>query len=325
MNAVGNMVPVPIESFFQGLKADVDVYIRLNDDKFVLLIRSNETFDLEQLKRYQVKNLTHLFIKKEDYSTFIKRQIVIAGIVIEHDQITNKKKTEVLTHTANDIYKEISEIGFNQETYSNAKQITQHITNFIETQDRMAKIFETLHQLSDEIVKHSIATALFSTMIAKQLGWTRKETLEKINLGAFLHDVGKKELPVELLAKPRDQMNRDELKDYESHPYRGMMILNSMNSIPQDIVSIVYEHHENSIGQGFPRKLKDSHIHPLAKVVGLANCFVDLTIKNATNILPKKAEDAVAYIEVTMGQPFNKESFEALKAIIIKSKTKKSA
>lgn len=320
-----NMVAVPLESFFQGLKADVDVYIRLADEKFVLLIRSNESFDHEQLKRYQIKNLTHLHIRKEDYSVFIKRQIIIAGIVVDHEQISNKKKTEVLTHTASDIYKEIAELGINEETYHNAKQITQHIANFIETQERLTKIFESLSQLSDEIVKHSIATSLFSTMIAKQLGWTRRETLEKINLGAFLHDIGKKELPPELLKKSRDQMSRDEVKEYESHPYRGMMILNSMNTVPQDIVSIVYEHHENSFGQGFPRRLKDMNIHPLAKVVSIANTFANLTIKSHANPTPKKAPDAIVYIELTMGQPFSKESFEALKAIVFSTKQKQSA
>lgn len=319
-----NTVAVAIESFLQGIKTDVDVYIKVAD-KFLLLTRAGDFFDLEQLKRFQVKNLTHLYIKKEDYQSFIKRQLLIAGIVIEHDNISSKRKTEVLTHAAENVFKEIDTMGFNITTYQSAKQITNHIATFIETQDRLSRIFEGLNAVSDELVKHSIATGLVATMIGKGMGWTRKDTIEKLNLGGFLHDIGKKELEPELLKKPRAEMTRDEVREYETHPYRGMLILNSLQIIPQDIVSIAYEHHENCLGLGYPRRLRDPVLHPLAKVVGLANIFVNLTIKSLMNPIPVTAEDSLTYIEVTMGLPYGKEPMEALKNLIEKEKKKKSA
>ncbi|RYZ69270.1 MAG: hypothetical protein EOP05_15090, partial [Proteobacteria bacterium] len=46
-------------------------------------------------------------------------------------------------------------------------------------------------------------------------------------------------------------------------------------TVPDDIVLMVAEHHERSDGSGFPKKLKDVHISPLARIVALANAFVD--------------------------------------------------
>src|SRR5690606_80586 len=120
----------------------------------------------------------------------------------------------------------------------------------------------------------------------------------------------------EIVNKPRAQLSFDELQVYESHAFRGMEILRTIPSVPDDVVAIVYEHHENAIGQGYPRKLRDLRMNPLAKVVALADAFAELTIKSPNCPTPKSAFDAINYLEVTMGQPFNKEAFTALRLLI---------
>ena len=162
-------------------------------------------------------------------------------------------------------------------------------------------------------------------MIGKSMGWTRKDTLEKLNLGGFLHDIGKKELSQELLSKPRSSWSYDELTEYESHPYRGVQILQTVPAIPDDVISIVYEHHENSFGQGFPRRLREIRINPLARVVSLANAFVNLTLPNINLPHVKSAKDAVNFLEKVQGKPFNKEAFQALKSLVDKDKSKKAS
>ena len=47
------------------------------------------------------------------------------------------------------------------------------------------------------------------------------------------------------------------------------------NPIPEDVQMIVGHHHERSDGSGYPFGLRDVYIHPLARVVGLANELVE--------------------------------------------------
>src|SRR5690606_37650754 len=115
-----------------------------------------------------------------------------------------------------------------------------------------------------------------------------------------------------LLTKPKSQMTYDEVQLYESHPYRGMQMLVELGIVPDDVTSIVYEHHENAIGMGYPRRLRNPKIHPLARVVALADEFVNLTVSNPSTDKPKTAREALMIIDVTMGQPFAKDCFKAL-------------
>lgn len=313
------MVPVAVELFFTGLKTEMDIFIQLSDDKYVLINKVGQPFDLERLKRYKTKQITHLHIRKDDYHLFAQKQISIAGIIVKNEKFPNDKKTEVLSKISESVYKAIETLGLDITSFEAAKSLTQHVINLVESDANLSKLFEALARSSEITLKHSIAVGFIAPMIGRHLQWSRTETLEKLSLGGLLHDIGEKELRPDILEKSRADMNYEELKEYESHPYRGMMILSSLKFIPEDIISIVYDHHENSMGHGFPRKLWDMKIHPLARVVALANTFTELTLSEFENVPSLMPDDAVQHIERVMGQPFNKEVFYALKRLLQKS------
>jgi HD-GYP domain-containing protein (c-di-GMP phosphodiesterase class II) len=54
----------------------------------------------------------------------------------------------------------------------------------------------------------------------------------------------------------------------------------------------------------------------LARIVAVADCFVDLLYDNNKVDMKRTPEEAIAYIENMMGQPFNKPAFLALKSVI---------
>jgi HD-GYP domain-containing protein (c-di-GMP phosphodiesterase class II) len=106
---------------------------------------------------------------------------------------------------------------------------------------------------------------------------------------------------------------------------RGADLLRGMPSIPDDLVAIILEHHENAVGQGYPRRLRDFKMNPLAKIVALADRFCEITLAAANNPLAKDPVAAVEYIEVTLKQPFNKPAFHGLKMALDQNFNKKSS
>ncbi len=155
-------------------------------------------------------------------------------------------------------------------------------------------------------------------MIAQVLKWENKQTMEKLALGALLHDIGLKSLPTDLVNKPRAKMSFEEVQLYETHPFKGMQMLLGLGIVPDDVIAVVYEHHENAIGQGYPRKLRNLKIHPLAKIISLASDFCDLTLPGPNNSAVRSPREAIMTIEITMGQPHNREAFRALQLIVNK-------
>lgn len=313
------MIPISITDFISGLAVPVDLFLRLSDDKFVLISKAGARPELGQLKTYQQKEVVYLWVKKSEYSKVSQQTIAIAGVAVKKTDLDFKQKTHVVTAAAKTVFNQLDHIGLNHQTYNEVKLVTETTVQLVESHKHLATLFESLNDCSDSLLRHSMAVSAVSTLLGWEMGWRKaKVTLEKLALGGLLHDIGLKTLPPELLDKPQAQMSYDELQLYETHPYKGMQLATTLGLVPDDIVSIIYEHHENSIGQGYPQRIRDIKIHPLARVVALADEFVHLTIRNTNCPQPKSPREALLYIEQTMGQPFNKECFRALTRMVDK-------
>ncbi len=134
-------------------------------------------------------------------------------------------------------------------------------------------ILNSINDLSTDETSHATSVAFISSAIAKKLNWHSKGTAYKLYLAAILHDVGKKNLPKDLLDKSVSLMTREEFEKYKAHVNIGKDILIEQRSIPSDVVKAVYEHHEYYNGTGFPNGLKRDFIHPFARVIRIADDF----------------------------------------------------
>lgn len=313
------MVPVPISEFVSGANVPVDLFVKIGDDKFILVAKKDTKTSREQLETYESKAVHYIWVKKTDYSTLVKSNLTIAGIVVQHHSLDTKQKTHVLTNAAGQVFRQLDEVGISLEAYGQSKQIVEATIHLAEHHKDLSELFTALGETSDHLLKHSMAVCAVSTLIAQTMKWDSRATIEKIALGALLHDIGKKALPPDLLNKPKVKMTAEETVLYESHTFKGMQMLLGLGIVPDDVIAIVYEHHENALGMGYPRKLRNLKMHPLARIVALANEFVDLTIANPNCPHPKKPREALLTIETTMGQPYAKDVFKALTHVVTKS------
>lgn len=309
-------VPIPISEFVQGVLIQVDLFIRLGDEKFVLVGRQGQHSNVDQFRKYADREVDYLWVRKKEYYKIAHQSISLAGIVIGKKDFDDRQKTNVITHAARSVFRQFDHLGFNIESYNNARQVTEAVIGLAETHKSLDDLFSSLAQFSDTLLAHSVAVSTIAVLIGQQMGFEKRATIEKLALGGLLHDIGKKALPLALMNKPLAQMSNEEIQVYETHSFKGMQMLQSLGIVPDDIVSIVYEHHENSIGQGFPQRLRDVKMHPLAKVLALADGFANLILPNANCPVPKNHREALLYIEYTLGIPYNREAFRALKKIV---------
>lgn len=309
-------IPISIGEFIDGISVPVDLHVRISDEKFIVIAKAGQKTQRDQLASYKDKKVEYLWVKKNEYSKISRQNITLAGIVMSKDNVRPEQKSAIVTAAAQTVFTQLEHMGISLELYNNAKQVTEAALGLAQTHRDLASLLESLSRSGDELLAHSMAVSTISVLIGVHMGWEKKITLEKLALGGLLHDIGLKTLPPDLLKKPLAQMTFEETQLYETHPYRGMQMLQSLGVVPEDIVSIVYEHQENSLGQGYPQRIRDVKMHPLAKVVALADQFAYLTMKNVNNPTPKNPREAIMFIEHTLGTPFNKEAFRALKSLV---------
>src|SRR5690606_36537660 len=58
-----------------------------------------------------------------------------------------------------------------------------------------------------------------------------------------------------------------------NHPTVGLRMLEATPNIPDEVRYIVYQHHEQPSGKGYPNRIRSSVIYHPAKLIEIADCF----------------------------------------------------
>ncbi len=96
-----------------------------------------------------------------------------------------------------------------------------------------------------------------------------KNEIDCIRIAAMIHDIGKINIPVEILSKP-GTINQYELELMQNHPQAGYDILKEID-FPWPVAKAVLQHHERLDGSGYPNKLKGDDILLEARVIYVAD------------------------------------------------------
>jgi putative nucleotidyltransferase with HDIG domain len=130
-------------------------------------------------------------------------------------------------------------------------------------------------------------------------------------MGAFLHDLGKTEVPEEVLNKP-GRLTDEERAVMERHPAAGEEMLASVE-FPWDIRPMVRSHHERWDGRGYPDGLAGEAIPFSARILRIADVFDALTTARSYR-RPLTPEEALALMEEDEGS-FDVEIFAAFRRL----------
>ncbi|MFD0716443.1 HD-GYP domain-containing protein [Paenibacillus sp. GCM10027626] len=128
-----------------------------------------------------------------------------------------------------------------------------------------------LNTKDDYTYQHSVQVGMLSYYLAYWLGYDEQEAVQ-IGQAGFLHDIGKCNITDDILNKP-SQLSYEEFELIKKHPVHGHTILS--NSIgPDSLAAIVaLQHHERINGSGYPYGLRDNEIHPVSKIVAVADIY----------------------------------------------------
>lgn len=122
---------------------------------------------------------------------------------------------------------------------------------------------------------HSRRIAEMCQIVLREMGVVGREA-DLIRVAARVHDIGKVEIPDQILSKP-GALNDAEWAIIKLHPGRGADILARYPGFGRG-AEIVRYHHERWDGQGYPRGLKGLDIPLGARVIAVADAFDAMTV-----------------------------------------------
>lgn len=118
---------------------------------------------------------------------------------------------------------------------------------------------------------HSTSVSRYAEALARAINMPEAD-VERIKIGAMLHDVGKIGIPENVLKKP-GKLTDEEWQIMKQHPTIGVEKVLKPNKMLHEFVPIVKYHHERLDGKGYPDGLKGEEIPLEARIVAVADAY----------------------------------------------------
>lgn len=171
-------------------------------------------------------------------------------------------------------------------------QCREVVSNLIDVidQDSLDQIKILLKDLAEHdfyTFDHSVNVCIYALRFYKTLFPNHdKEKQIDMGLGALLHDIGKSKVETAIINKP-SSLSVEEFNAIKMHPQIGREIfLSILHLLPHDsnwynVVDVIFQHHENIDGTGYPMGLTSQEININAKICMVADVFDALTTKRS--------------------------------------------
>ncbi|MDR3371348.1 HD domain-containing phosphohydrolase [Rhodoferax sp.] len=127
--------------------------------------------------------------------------------------------------------------------------------------------------MGDRLSMHPVNISILCMLLGKQMGLGETEMTD-LGLAAFLHDIGKLELP-DRVRWQESSFSAPETKAFQAHVAQSVMLCQRMG-LPPGALQAIAQHHEMMDGSGFPARLKGDAITLPARILALVNRYDDL-------------------------------------------------
>ena len=146
--------------------------------------------------------------------------------------------------------------------------------NYLKLRTEARKTFEKMAKLLDERDRytsvHSNGVAELAEKIAREMKLSEEE-VEKIDVAARVHDIGKVAVPDSVLLKP-GKLSEAEWTTMKRHPVVSSELIEGLE-IYAPVADAVRHEHERWDGTGYPDGLKGEQIPLVARVIAAADVY----------------------------------------------------
>lgn len=141
--------------------------------------------------------------------------------------------------------------------------------------DIVEALVKTIEMKDLSTAAHTWRVVLYARALAERAGMSR-EFISRLTIGAALHDVGKIDIPDEILQKP-GKLTDEEFKLIQTHTTLGHDRLRRMGEEDPVLLDLVRHHHERVDGNGYPDQLKGDGIPVVARYFAVIDTFDAMT------------------------------------------------
>lgn len=280
----------------------------------ILYLRAGDRLEADKIKALQAKDSGSSFwvpeTQRKEYKTYV------------HDQMTSNslnvgEKALVLRESSITMVEELFENPDIGKALDNAKPVIEEFVAFMKAEPEGMAHLISLSGHDFYTYNHSLDVSIYSLGLGEAMGYDKKD-LEELGIAALFHDIGKRQVALEILCK-KGPLDAAEWAQMQQHPQFGYVLLEQQPNVSDAVKAACFEHHEAWSGNGYPQKLSGQEIHPFARIVSLTDTYDALTTQRSYNV-PMKPIDAVTMMRDKIRGKYDPEMLKAMHSVLFKLK-----
>lgn len=294
-NYNGRFTAIPPGAILPGTMPSFRIFVRSNG-RHILWATNGNAVTYEQLKRLAESGPNEVYIDIEDSFKYDQYLETHFGNILKREEPSGQQKAEIFIRVTNKVINQTFSASrestvVQQETVGRIEAVVENALAFI-AESRSIEALSKMVGHDYNTYEHATKVLWLTVLFLK----SNKDILEHINpdyesynadekrklleqcgVAAMLHDIGKVLVPAEILNK-NGPLNETEWEIIKRHPLGGLAMLLD-TEIPLFVKKAILHHHEDFNGGGYPMNIEGDSIHPLARVIKIADAFDAMTSK----------------------------------------------
>ncbi len=256
---------------------DIKVFIRV----FITSSFSQNPFDTIKEKMIEEKNIAVEKLKK----------------IVEEDSLDPRKMVKKTYFNAVSFNRGvINKIKSGEKVnIKKAKRVVESMVDQILEQEQLLLGMTAIKDYDEYTYHHSVNVSIISVALGQRLGLTRR-MLTELGMVALFHDIGKMEIPYEILNKSSEFSDGD-WKIIRRHPVWGVTALLKLKKLDDLTIKsaiVAFEHHMYFDLTGYPKARKYTELDFFSKIVSLADQYDAMTSSRVYSRIPMSPDKALS-------------------------------
>ena len=182
-------------------------------------------------------------------------------------------------------------------------------------QDNVRTWLDVVWNYDDVTYQHCLLVAGLAVAFAVKLGF-KLEDQRWLAKAALLHDIGKAQIPLQILNKP-GRLTSAELSLMRTHAALGHDILVRQGGFELEQLSVVRHHHEYLDGSGYPDGLSSHQIPDLVRLVTICDIYAALIERRSYKA--SMSRDQAFLVLAEMGGKLDTDLLTAFRTVVTAS------
>ncbi len=296
---------LPIDPVTLGAcKLEMDLFLRHSAESAPVLYRAaGLEFSMSIAQRLAAAGVEIVFVRADDHAIY--RRMVgqrLSSLLADGDVEDKNLAIETRTICAG-LVEEVLASPSEPEAVQAVAEVSQHLAQWaVHKQDT----FELLMQMSSHdfyTATHMVNVSVGCGLLFRELRPGDQETLPAIIQGGLLHDIGKRDVPAEILTKV-GKLSPKEWQIVRRHPRVAYDELRQHPGVPSVVLEMARDHHERLDGKGYPDERNFEQIGFAARICAVVDVFDALTA-NRQYRKPLTPHQALALMTEGVGAHFD--------------------